>query len=259
MIIEQRYEEHRFLFRDLAVDIIDQLDLAIVERGCGSLVLSGGSTPAPLYEVLSHKMMSWEMVWVALSDERWVPVDDPESNEGMAARRLLVHEAARSKFVGLKTPGATPEDGWQACEARLAQIPQPFDVVVLGMGNDGHMASLFPGAPELPAAMDLDGTHLCHPVHPPGPSPGPSNDVPPGPSNDVPNDLPNDASNNAPTARMSLTLPALRAARRVYLLILGQEKWYSYHQALGRGPVEERPIRALLHDPEVTVRVYWAP
>ncbi len=231
MIIEQRYEEHRFLFRDLAVDIIDQLDLAIVERGCGSLVLPGGSTPAPLFEVLSHKMMSWEMIWVTLSDEWWLPVDDPESHEGLAARRFLIHEAARSKFVGLKTPGATPEDGWSACEARLAQIPQPFDVAVLGMGNDGHIASLFPGAPELSAAMDLESGHLCHPVHPP----------------------------DQPAARISLTLPALRAARRVYLLILGQEKWYSYHQALGRGSVEERPIRALLHDPEVTVRVYWAP
>ena len=132
-------------------------------------------------------------------------------------------------MIGLKTPEATPEEGRDACERALAQIARPFDVVILGMGGDGHTASLFPEATELSMGLAPQGGQTCVSVHPPA----------------------------APHPRMSLTLPALLDARRLVLHITGDGKWQVYQRALADGPVEELPIRAVLRSGQV--EVWWAP
>ncbi len=192
----ERFEDRDDLAEALAGSVAGSLRAAITERGEASLVVSGGSTPKPLFEHLSRRPLAWGNVRVTLADERWVPADHEDSNERLIRRCLLVEEAAAATLIGLKTSDATPEEGCRACEQALAGIPRPFDVVILGMGGDGHTASLFPGAPELPAGLDLSSRRTCLAIRPP----------------------------EAPQPRMSLTLAALVDSRRLVLHVTGEEK-----------------------------------
>ncbi len=226
----------RFLFDDrdalasaLADRVAGDLRAAVAERGSASLVVSGGSTPRPFFEHLSRRPLPWDRVRVTLADERWVPPDHQASNERLVRRHLLVADAAAATLIGLKTPAATPEEGRDACERALAEAPRPFDVVILGMGEDGHTASLFPGAPELLAGLDPASTHTCLAVRPPA----------------------------APHPRISLTRAALADSRRLVLHITGEGKWQVYRRASESGPAPELPIRSLLATGRV--EVWWAP
>ena len=218
---------------DLAValsdNVAEQLRAAITDRGEASLVVSGGSTPQPFFEHLSQQPLPWGQVRVTLADERWVPADHEASNERLVRHHLLVGEAGAATMVGLKSSASTPEEGREACEQTLAQISRPFDVVILGMGGDGHTASLFPDAPELAAGLDAATPETCLAVRPPA----------------------------APHARMSLTLRALLDSRRLILHITGEGKQAVYRRALEPGPAEELPIRAVLASGRV--EVWWAP
>ena len=224
-----RYDDRNTLAAALADRVAADLRRAVTERGKASLVVSGGSTPRPFFEQLSRRPLPWSHVQVTLADERWVPADDDASNERLVRRHLLVERAATATLIGLKTPDATPEAGRGACEQALARIARPFDVVVLGMGGDGHTASLFPEAPELEAGLDPSSRRACLAVRPPA----------------------------APHPRMSLTLAALLDSRRLVLHITGEEKWEVYERASEPGPATELPIRAVLESGRV--EVWWAP
>ncbi|MCG8459386.1 MAG: 6-phosphogluconolactonase [Holophagales bacterium] len=230
-VLEARFGQRSELAEALAESVAEDLRKAIDARGKACLVVSGGTTPVPLFEGLSHQLLPWEKVSVTLADERWVTADHPASNEGLVRRHLLVEEAAEARFTGLVTEHGDPAEGEDACEARLRSLPRPFDVVVLGMGTDGHTASLFPGAPELGRGLDLDSDRSCLAIHPPG----------------------------AEHPRMSLTLRALLGSRRCIVHITGAEKWKVYRRALRPGPAEELPIRAVLGKGREPIDVYWAP
>ena len=224
-----RFDDRDTLTTKLGDAIASDLRAAITARSTASLVVSGGSTPRPLFEYLSRQDLAWDRVRVTLADERWVPPDHEDSNERLVRRSLLVRAAAAAALIGHKTPDATPEEGREACEQALAAIPRPFDVVVLGMGGDGHTASLFPDAPELAAGLDLETPRTCLAVRPPA----------------------------APHPRMSLTLPAILDSRRLVLHLTGASKWQVYQRALNHGPAEKLPIRAVLGSGRV--EVWWAP
>ena len=213
----------------LADSVARDLRSAISERGEASLVVSGGSTPRPFFEDLSQRPLPWSHVQVTLADERWVSPDDDASNERLVRQHLLVKKARKAKLIGLKTPAATPEEGREACEQALERIDRPFDVVVLGMGGDGHTASLFPDAAELEAGLDPSSSQTCLAVRPP----------------------------EAPHPRISLTLAALLNSRRLILHITGDEKMAVYKRASEPGPATELPIRAVLESGRV--EVWWAP
>jgi 6-phosphogluconolactonase len=228
---EVRYADRATLATALASSIATNLNYAIEARGTAGLVVSGGSTPMPLFQDLARKDIPWENVVVTLADERWVPADHEDSNERLVRTQLLTANAAAARFVGLFNEAATPEEGCAATERALVDLPHPIDVLVLGMGGDGHTASLFRGAHELAAALDLENPHRCLAVRP----------------------------HAAPHPRLSLSLKALLASRRIVLHITGEEKWEVYRQALAEGPVEELPIRAVLRNAEPAVEVIWAP
>jgi len=226
---EHLFDDPAVLARELARTIAAKLGTAVRERGEASLVVSGGSTPQPLYTALSREPLDWERVAVTLADERWVPPEDPASNEQRIRRFLLTGQAGKARWIGLWNAAPTPEEGWEECERVLAAIARPFDVVVLGMGEDGHTASLFPAAANLAAGLDPAAGRSCLPVRPP----------------------------HAPHARISLTAAALLDSRRIVLHITGAAKWAVYQRALEPGTAEEMPIRVFFR--RAPLEVYWAP
>lgn len=227
---ERRFDDRDTLAATLATDIAALLRAALDDRETASLVVSGGSTPAPMFRALSSAALPWDRVTVTLADERWVPADADDSNERLVRENLLQGPAAAARFVGLKSPAATPEAGMADTERALRDVPQPFDVMVLGMGDDGHTASLFPGTGELAAALDPTARTRCAPIRPHGLQP-----------------------------RMTLTLPTILNSRSILLLLAGQDKRKVYEQAVAGADVMEMPIRAVLRQARTPIEVYWAP
>ncbi len=223
------FEESRSLARALARNVADKLSAAIEARGTASLVVSGGRTPVALFERLAQEPLRWSAVTVTLADERWVAPDHADSNERLVRTHLLQGPAAAARFVPLKNGAASPEEGAAITAAGLDRIARPFDVVLLGMGDDGHTASLFPGAPQLSDGLRTAAS--CLAVRPP----------------------------LAPHARMSLSLAALLGSRVVMVQIAGAGKRSLIDRALEPGSVEELPIRAVLHQSVVPVDIYWCP
>jgi 6-phosphogluconolactonase len=231
-----RHHEHRFpdslaLAHALSGEIEVDLNEAIAARGAASLVVSGGRTPRRLYEQLRTEKIDWNKVWVTLADERWVDTTSEQSNERLVRETLLTGAAAAARFVGLKNPAPTPEAGAEWATRALTRAPRPFDVVILGMGEDGHTASLFPGSLALSRALDPAAPAGCVAVN----------------------------ALAAPHARMSLNLAALLDARRIVLHIEGDAKWQVYLRARAPGATAELPVRAVLHQKETPVDVFWAP
>ena len=227
--------EHRFpdalaLARALSGELKVDLEEAIAARGTASLVVSGGRTPAKLFEQLRQEALDWPAVWITLADERWVETGSPDSNERFVRETLLRGPAARAHFVGLKNPAPNPRAGADWAKRALTRMPRPFDVVVLGMGEDGHTASLFPGSDAIPEGLDATAAPACIAVNAPA----------------------------APYARISLNLAALLDARRIVLHIEGDAKWQVYRRARQPGPAAELPVRAVLHQQVVPVDVFWA-
>ena len=216
------------LGRRLAADIVRWLREAIEARGEASLVVSGGSTPAPLFAALSRADLDWSKVRVTLADERWVSPDHDDSNEALVRRSLLVERAAAADFVSLYREMHSPEEALETVHAALAEMPRPFDVVVLGMGTDAHTASLFPDAPELEAAMS-ERDSLVLATHPP----------------------------SVPQARITLTAAALLDSHRCVLHVTGADKREVLEQALG-APPPRPPVARVLSARADGVAVYWS-
>ena len=194
----------------------------------GAMILTGGTTPGPLYDRLAARDLPWGRVQLTLSDERWVAPDHPDSNERLVRARLLQGLAAAARFIPLKTADAAPGEALATVQARVAAMPRPFACVLLGMGEDGHIASLFPGD-AAPDALDAAGPHLVAAARSPDGTP-----------------------------RLSLTMTALADTRLIAILIRGETKRAVLKDALeGRAP--HLPIAALLRQARFPVEVYWAP
>jgi 6-phosphogluconolactonase len=228
---ERRFPDAAALIVALTGDIASALEEGLAAGRGASLVVAGGKTPAPVFEALSNVDMDWEDVWVSLTDERWVDAGHDGSNEFLLRQHLLRAQAAKANVVGLKNGAADPASGAAAAWSAVAGIPRPFDFVLLGMGDDGHMASLFPHSPGLDRALDLHQAPGCLGMTAPV----------------------------EPRPRLSLNLRALLDARRIAVLITGQSKWDTYQRARQSGPVQEMPVRALSLQQNAPVTVYWAP
>ncbi len=211
----------------LAEDVAGWLQQGVEQRGSASLVVSGGSTPAPFFEALSLQQIDWQNITVTLADERWVGKDDALSNEKLVRETLLVNAAVVAKFLSLYNGAATPEDGWQACDDALRALPNPYDVVVLGMGGDGHTASLFPATDGLADACDLATNKLCWPMHP----------------------------SHITEARMSLTLAALLDCRQLVLHITGEDKRQVFQKSVAG---EDLPIASVIKAAASRLKLYWS-
>ena len=143
--------------RGLAAEVAGRLRSALAEQGQALLVVSGGRSPVAFLEALSEEPLDWSRITVSLADERWVPESHADSNAGLVRRHLLRGEAAKARFIGLYQPAASLEEAAELADHHLHELPLPIDVLVLGMGDDGHTASLFPNSPGLDLAMDPQG------------------------------------------------------------------------------------------------------
>ena len=197
----------------------------------GSLVVSGGTTPGALFDVLARRDAPWKDVTVTLADERWVDPGSERSNEHLVRTRLLTAKAAAARFVALKTADAQARDAEAAVGAAVGAIARPFDVVLLGMGEDGHTASLIPGAEGLARALDMADPALARAIVPPAAT--------------------------GLGERMTLTLRALLDARWIALLIQGAAKRTAYETAMAGRDAMAAPVRAVLHQDAVPVSVFW--
>lgn len=226
MPTEYRFPEAADAQAGMADSILGHLTQALGERGVATLALSGGRSPRPVLERLSHAALDWSKVTVLLVDDRWVDPSSPDSNERLVREALLRNAAAAARFVPMKNGFADPYAGAAACEAAYAALPWPLDVVVLGMGEDGHTASLFPAAKEL--AHGLSTTERVLAVTPPV----------------------------APHQRMSLSASSILDSRVILLQLSGAAKLPVYEAALAGGPVEQYPIRVALCQDKVPVEVW---
>jgi 6-phosphogluconolactonase len=228
---EYRFKDAAELADRLSERVADRLRAALQARGAASLIVSGGKTPLALFERLARLPLAWGQVWIALADERWVGPGDAASNERFVREHLLVSEAAAARFVAMKNPAATPAlgaaDAWNA----YAKIPRPFDLVLLGMGDDGHTASLFPANPALRAALDLKSAPGCVAMEAPV----------------------------TPHARLSLNVSALTDAREIVVSSTGESKWQVFRAACAPGPDLEYPVRAILRQERTPVDFFWSP
>jgi 6-phosphogluconolactonase len=227
----KRYPDAAALAQGLAADIAARLSEGTVQRGFASLVVSGGNSPVKLFQALRTRPLDWSHVCVALADERWVEPTDAGSNEKLVRDNLLRDAAGAARFAGLKNAAASPDLGAASAWETFARVPRPFDVTVLGMGDDGHTASLFPHSPNLRLALDPNAAAGCVGMRAP----------------------------TEPHARLSLNLSALLASRLVYILILGEAKLATFTVASGAGAVEDMPVRAVLRQDRTPVEVVWAP
>lgn len=201
---------------------------AIATRGAASVALPGGRTPSPFLIALGKRAVEWSKVTATLVDDRWLPPDSPDSNAA-TLRATLLAAAPAIRFVPLFNGAPTPEAGEAACATALRALASPFDLVVTGMGEDGHVASLFPDAPDLASA--LDGPSPCRALRSP----------------------------SAPHPRLSLTLPRLLDSRRIVVLITGAAKRAVLERAQEDGPVAELPVRGILRQTRTPAAVFWSP
>lgn len=219
------------LARTLAADVANSLIRRLAEHDAASLVVSGGRTPGPFLRELGRQALDWHRVRVTLADERCVPASDAASNLRIVREAFAGTAAAAAQLVELD---ATATDAAASWGATVSALPRPFAAVVLGMGDDGHFASLFPGMPGLADALAATApatapavVHGTAPVE--------------------------------PVARLSLTLATLLDTDLLALHVTGASKLLTLQRASQPGSALEMPVRALLAQRRSKLEIYHAP
>jgi len=212
----------------LADAVAADLKAAIASRGAASLAVSGGTTPVRFFKALGGRSdVAWDKVTVTLVDERWVDEGSERSNARLVRLHLLAGRAAAATFIPLYRGGSEPDA--QAAGLALRAAPMPLDALVLGMGNDGHTASFFPGGDTLAEALAGEGPVVT--IRAPG----------------------------AGEPRVTLTLGVVLASRALYLHIEGEDKAATLVRAEAAGPVEDMPVRAVLRQAQTNLTIFWCP
>jgi 6-phosphogluconolactonase len=213
---------------DLSQNIYEIINEAIKKRGRASMAVSGGSTPKPLFEELSLLDLDWSKVDLTLVDDRWVDADHKDSNELLVRTHFIKNKAERVNFLPLKNDEQTAKQGISLSEEGLQSFTMPFDVIILGMGEDGHTASLFPCSDELKEGMDLKTKNTLVSTNP----------------------------KSAPYERISLTAKSIMEAKKVFLHLNGSSKLHTIEEAMNLSDSNKMPIYAFL---DHGLDIFWSP
>ena len=221
------------LAEGLATAVAADLRRAIAARGVATLALAGGNTPRRFLQALSRQSLDWTKVRVLPVDERWVPNTDPRSNERLLREHLLQGEAAAAELLPLYRPVETPEVALQSVAGDIAHRALPLDVAVLGMGEDGHVASLFPDLVRRDVGLSPSGRAPVLAIR----------------------------TAAAPEPRITLTLSAIFTAPALYLHIEGAIKRGVLADALAEGvnPGTALPVHAFVIGAPTVPALYWCP
>ncbi|OAZ99534.1 6-phosphogluconolactonase [Halomonas sp. G11] len=214
------------LAEQLAEAVFQALNDDLEHQENALLVVSGGSTPVPFFKALAAKPLPWERVEITLADERWVDEQSDDSNAKLVREHLLQGAAAAAHFAPLTSDAGTPEEGVSDVSERALSLSWPASVVILGMGGDGHTASLFPDSLELGLALATEEPLVA--VRTP----------------------------SQPQPRITFSADRLHQARRHILHITGDDKRAVLAKALSGDDMRQLPIRAFLSCP---LAIYWAP
>ena len=218
------------LAEKLSVAVSANLAETIEQHGRASLVVSGGSTPLPFFKHIAKADLDWSSIDVTLADERWVPEGHADSNASFVKEHFLVGAASAATFYSLYRD-ADASASIAEIEQSISKMVQPFSVVILGMGADGHTASLFPDTDGLDAALDLDSSATLAVLEPA----------------------------SQPQTRITLTRAALLRSRYRYLHITGQQKYDVLERALNAEDEAPLPIASFFEKHLPPISVYWAP
>ena len=220
------YPDREMMMMDLADRLASEINEAVLVNGQASFAVPGGSTPGPIFDVLSATQVHWDKVTVLPTDERWVDEDSEFSNARLIRQRLLVGRAEQAKFLPLYRSGGELAETAAALSTEIAE-DLPLSVVLLGMGGDMHTASLFPGE-ELVGLMRHGNSPVFYPVKMPGLDPR--------------------------IARISLSETALNGAMSKHLLITGADKRAALERAIELNDPVAAPISAVAQN----LNVHWA-
>ncbi|MGZ3272647.1 MAG: 6-phosphogluconolactonase [Caulobacteraceae bacterium] len=228
MIIEA-FDDAHSLAETAAGAVVSALETGVRLNGTASLAATGGRSPGPVYDLMALAPLDWARVRVTLTDERWVDPSSPDSNARLVRERLLTHRAAAAAFHPLRNGESDPETAARHASALFHSWP-PLDAVMLGMGEDGHVASLFPGSPALDQGLD-PAAPACIAV-------------------------PAGEGRPPPQPRLSLTIRGLTTAGLVVILTSGEAKRAVLERAMDGGDPHELPVRAVLQSARA-VRILW--
>jgi len=231
MINDNRFSDTHTLAQQLADSVASKMRSIIDSRGRVSLAVSGGTTPKEFFLKLSEKELDWSKVLVTLVDDRWVDDSDEASNARLVKENLLINNAALAYFVPLKNAEATPKEGLMISENRLHEQIDELDIVVLGMGMDGHTASWFPQSEALTSCLDEQAAACCFAVM----------------------DAPEFAQ------RMTMSLSLVLRAKHIYLHFEGADKNKVFEQVCDeheKHNFEPMPVRSVLFQNQVPVNIY---
>lgn len=227
MMTISEFEDESICARALAAEIAVILGMYLETSPQTTLALSGGRSPQAVLPVLAKVKIDWSKVNVTLVDDRWVPPEHGDSNTGMVQTCFCEQGAAAATFVPLWSDVSDPKDGIRAANNRLNTLPWPIDIAYLGMGPDGHIASLFPTA-NVSNLSAREGRLIAA------------------------------TSPKGTRHRISMDLPSILSSRTVFLHATGAEKRAVFERAKSSAPSPELPVSLLLHSGHEDLRVYMA-
>jgi len=230
------------MFEQSDFDTREQLDLALADKvskilqqaislkGKASIAVSGGSTPKGFFKALSNKDIDWKRVTITLADERWVDINSDASNTHLVQEYLLQNKASPAKFFHLKQGGVLCDETLAELNVAAKNTLLPLDVLILGLGEDGHTASLFPCSAQIKQALNINNEDSLMVVEP----------------------------TTAPHQRITFSFASLSQSKSIFLHLCGENKKQVLAKALSGNDILAMPIRIFLQSNNINMQVYWA-